>query len=221
MLGVRVLDEADGEHDKKKRKKEAKDRKKDKRRSNKESSKRHEHRVEAGGEGHGGEREPQAGQEMWDRMFGDNRGNDGESAADASADPNPEPEPPAAKANHVDPTTTRTTNNTVGDGGASWRMKALKRAQTQADERGTSLRDVVSQRWGSVSELAEGAVPTARGETFAVQQPSSVRAVQAQQPIQNTTNVYVTVPNSDPSATIRTIQRWARNNGALPIMRGH
>lgn len=33
MLGVRVLDEADGEHDKKKRKKEAKDRKKDKRRS--------------------------------------------------------------------------------------------------------------------------------------------------------------------------------------------
>ena len=157
MLGVRVLDEADGEHDKKKRKKEAKDRKKDKRRSNKESSKRHEHRVDAGGEGHGGEREPQAGQEMWDRMFGDNRGNDGESAADASADPNPEPEPPAAKANHVDPTTTRTTNNTVGDGGASWRMKALKRAQTQADERGTSLRDVVSQRWGSVSELAEGA----------------------------------------------------------------
>jgi len=51
MLGVRVLDEADVEHDKKKRKKEAKDRKKEKRRSNndKESSKWHEHRVDAGG----------------------------------------------------------------------------------------------------------------------------------------------------------------------------
>ena len=88
---------------------------------------------------------------------------------------------------------------------------------------GRGPRSEVSGLVGEVTaaELAEGAVPTAQGETFAVQQPSSVRAVRAQQPIQNTTNVYVTVPNADPSATIRTIQRWARNNGALPIMRGH
>ncbi len=45
----------------------------------------------------------------------------------------------------------------VGDGGASWRMKALKRAQVQAQVEGTSLNDVVQQRWGSVSELAVSA----------------------------------------------------------------
>lgn len=49
------------------------------------------------------------------------------------------------------------TSFTVGDGGASWRMKALKRAQIQAQVEGTSLTDAVQQRWGSVKELAEAA----------------------------------------------------------------
>jgi len=49
----------------------------------------------------------------------------------------------------------------VGDGGASWRMKALKRAQVQASVEGKTLSDVVGERWGSVKELASqpGAAP--------------------------------------------------------------
>lgn len=46
--------------------------------------------------------------------------------------------------------------STVGDGGASWRMKALKRAQSQASGDGKTLSDVVSERWGSVTDLTRG-----------------------------------------------------------------
>jgi hypothetical protein len=42
--------------------------------------------------------------------------------------------------------------------------------------------------------------------------------VSAGQPIVN--NTYVTVPTADPSATMRAIQRWSRNNGAIPVSRG-
>ena len=41
----------------------------------------------------------------------------------------------------------------VGDGGASWRLKALRRAKERALEEGKSLSEVVSDRWGSVSSL--------------------------------------------------------------------
>ena len=41
----------------------------------------------------------------------------------------------------------------VGDGGASWRLKALRRAKERALEEGKSLSEVVSDRWGSVSGL--------------------------------------------------------------------
>jgi len=48
----------------------------------------------------------------------------------------------------------------IGDGGASWRMKALRRAQSQAGEDGKGLSDVVAERWGSLgnltAELAQG-----------------------------------------------------------------
>jgi hypothetical protein len=48
----------------------------------------------------------------------------------------------------------------IGDGGASWRMKALRRAQSQAGEEGKVLSDVVAERWGSLgnltAELAQG-----------------------------------------------------------------
>ena len=43
----------------------------------------------------------------------------------------------------------------VGDGGASWRLKALRRAKERAAEEGKSLADVVGDRWGSVAQLVE------------------------------------------------------------------
>ncbi|KAK1434613.1 hypothetical protein QVD17_00361 [Tagetes erecta] len=42
----------------------------------------------------------------------------------------------------------------VGDGGASWRLKALKRAQEQAAREGKKLDEVVGERWGSLGNLA-------------------------------------------------------------------
>ncbi|KAL3507696.1 hypothetical protein ACH5RR_033078 [Cinchona calisaya] len=42
----------------------------------------------------------------------------------------------------------------VGDGGASWRLKALKRAQEQAAREGRKLDEVVEDRWGSLGGLA-------------------------------------------------------------------
>jgi hypothetical protein len=41
----------------------------------------------------------------------------------------------------------------VGDGGASWRLKALRRAQERAAAEGRNVNDVVSERWGPVNEL--------------------------------------------------------------------
>ncbi|KAF7150452.1 hypothetical protein RHSIM_Rhsim02G0033400 [Rhododendron simsii] len=45
-------------------------------------------------------------------------------------------------------------SSVVGDGGASWRLKALKRAQEQAARDGRNLKEVVEERWGSVGQLA-------------------------------------------------------------------
>lgn len=42
----------------------------------------------------------------------------------------------------------------VGDGGASWRLKALRRAQEQAEREGRKLDEVAAERWGSLSQLA-------------------------------------------------------------------
>lgn len=42
----------------------------------------------------------------------------------------------------------------IGDGGASWRLKALKRAQEQAAREGKNLDEVVGERWGSLGKLA-------------------------------------------------------------------
>ncbi|KAG5560277.1 hypothetical protein RHGRI_003542 [Rhododendron griersonianum] len=45
-------------------------------------------------------------------------------------------------------------SSVVGDGGASWRLKALKRAQEQSAREGRNLKEVVEERWGSVGQLA-------------------------------------------------------------------
>lgn len=45
----------------------------------------------------------------------------------------------------------------VGDGGASWRLKALKRAQEQAAREGRKFDEVVEERWGSLGQLAVSA----------------------------------------------------------------
>ncbi|ESQ29737.1 hypothetical protein EUTSA_v10023321mg [Eutrema salsugineum] len=43
----------------------------------------------------------------------------------------------------------------VGDGGASWRMKALRRAKEQAAREGQRLEEVAGERWGSLGSLVE------------------------------------------------------------------
>ncbi|ONK59634.1 uncharacterized protein A4U43_C08F8640 [Asparagus officinalis] len=45
-------------------------------------------------------------------------------------------------------------SSVVGDGGASWRLKALKRAREQAAREGRKLDEVVEERWGSLGHLA-------------------------------------------------------------------
>ncbi len=45
---------------------------------------------------------------------------------------------------------------TYGDGGASWRLKALKRAQARAEEEGVDVKTVVSERFASLAALTDG-----------------------------------------------------------------
>lgn len=44
-------------------------------------------------------------------------------------------------------------SSVVGDGGASWRRKALKRSQEQAAREGRNLKEVAEERWGSLHQL--------------------------------------------------------------------
>jgi len=53
------------------------------------------------------------------------------------------------------------TSGGTGDGGASWRLKALRRAQERAAAEGKSLASVVGDRWGSVAQLVESIGATA------------------------------------------------------------
>ncbi|KAF8021840.1 hypothetical protein BT93_G2091 [Corymbia citriodora subsp. variegata] len=48
-------------------------------------------------------------------------------------------------------------SSVVGDGGASWRLKALKRAKEQAARDGRDIEEVVGERWGSLGHLAVSA----------------------------------------------------------------
>ncbi|KAM2212193.1 hypothetical protein COP1_022392 [Malus domestica] len=44
-------------------------------------------------------------------------------------------------------------SSVVGDGGASWKLKALKRAKEQATREGRRLQEVIGERWGSLGQL--------------------------------------------------------------------
>ena len=53
----------------------------------------------------------------------------------------------------------------VGDGGASWRLKALARAKQQASDSsnpnfGRRVGDIVSEQWGSLAQLTAGLTDT-------------------------------------------------------------
>ena len=53
----------------------------------------------------------------------------------------------------------------VGDGGASWRLKALARAKQQTADAsnpnyGRRVGDIVSEQWGSLAELTAGLTDT-------------------------------------------------------------
>ncbi|OAY80891.1 CWF19-like protein 2 [Ananas comosus] len=58
-------------------------------------------------------------------------------------------------------------SSVVGDGGASWRLKALKRAKEQAAREGRKLDDVVEGRWGSLGQLAASVAASRAAPTHA------------------------------------------------------
>ena len=71
----------------------------------------------------------------------------------ASRELNPEMRGDGATNAHTVPSTSAPV---VGDGGASWRLKALRRARERAAADGRRVDEVVSEHWGSVNELVAG-----------------------------------------------------------------
>ncbi|EPS65503.1 hypothetical protein M569_09269, partial [Genlisea aurea] len=58
-------------------------------------------------------------------------------------------------------------SSVVGDGGASWRLKALKRAQEQAAREGKNFQNVVEERWGSIGDFAASVASQEVAPTYA------------------------------------------------------
>ncbi|WVY98476.1 hypothetical protein V8G54_030627 [Vigna mungo] len=56
----------------------------------------------------------------------------------------------------------------VGDGGASWRLKALKRSQEQAAREGRNFNEVVQERWGTLGELTASVASNAAAPVRAI-----------------------------------------------------
>ncbi|KAI3523996.1 hypothetical protein L1887_02571 [Cichorium endivia] len=91
-------------------------------------------------------------------------------------------------ANSVD-TTNLLSTSVVGDGGASWRLKALKRAQEQAAREGKKLDEVVGERWGSLGKLAVSVASNSAAPSHA-----HLHAIKNRQRLQNKDQK--TVPNA-------------------------
>ncbi|KAI3790683.1 hypothetical protein L2E82_03910 [Cichorium intybus] len=89
-------------------------------------------------------------------------------------------------ANSVD--TNLLSTSVVGDGGASWRLKALKRAQEQAAREGKKLDEVVGERWGSLGKLAVSVASNSAAPSHA-----HLHAIKNRQRLQNKDQK--TVPN--------------------------
>lgn len=90
------------------------------------------------------------------------------------------------EANSVD--TNLLSTSVVGDGGASWRLKALKRAQEQAAREGKKLDEVVGERWGSLGKLAVSVASNSAAPSHA-----HLHAIKNRQRLQNKDQK--TVPN--------------------------
>eukprot|EP00095_Tigriopus_kingsejongensis_P003050 maker-scaffold101_size371023-snap-gene-0.17 protein:Tk03050 transcript:maker-scaffold101_size371023-snap-gene-0.17-mRNA-1 annotation:"cwf19-like protein 2" len=52
----------------------------------------------------------------------------------------------------------------IGDGGAAWLLRALKRAREQAEREGKSLAEIATERWGSLEKF-EALLAKARGQS--------------------------------------------------------
>ncbi|CBI26380.3 uncharacterized protein LOC100264750 [Vitis vinifera] len=80
-------------------------------------------------------------------------------------------------------------SSVVGDGGASWRMKALKRAQEQAAREGRKFDEVVEERWGSLGQLtvslASHAAAPSRAHLHAIKSRKKGLTQEQQTPIQD------------------------------------
>eukprot|EP00094_Tigriopus_californicus_P008183 TCALIF_07879-PA protein Name:"Similar to cwf19l2 CWF19-like protein 2 (Xenopus tropicalis)" AED:0.03 eAED:0.04 QI:26/1/0.5/1/0/0/2/170/654 len=50
---------------------------------------------------------------------------------------------------------TKSIPSSVGDGGASWLLRAMKRAKEQAEREGRSLEEVAAERWGSLGKFED------------------------------------------------------------------
>ncbi|XP_058208320.1 uncharacterized protein LOC131321351 [Rhododendron vialii] len=58
-------------------------------------------------------------------------------------------------------------SSVVGDGGASWRLKALKHAQELAAREGQNFKEVVEDPWGSMGQLAVSVAPRTAASSHA------------------------------------------------------
>ncbi|GMH40688.1 hypothetical protein BSKO_08592 [Bryopsis sp. KO-2023] len=72
----------------------------------------------------------------------------------------------------------------VGDGGASWRLKALKRMRMRAENEGKSLQDIAESRGLDLDKLAEAATRTHAAHTMAHLSSAKDRARRYQQGVE-------------------------------------